>query len=273
MARERTSFFRVVAPACPRYKQRMSQENKTAFISAGAVRVGRAVALHLAQRGWNVAFQYGKSGTEATSLVKEIEALGRKALGIPCDLSAEPAPEKLIAQAASAFGPVHLLINNVSAFEKDSLEDISAESFRAHMDINVRVALGLIRGFVEQVETHTIMHANIINFSDGIMGWSISPSFLSYSLSKICVAALPQLLAVELAPHIRINTIALGPTLPGHMDKPDTFDKIASLTPLERVSSTEEVCHTIDYILGAPSFTGQTLMLSGGLHLKPAKSE
>ncbi len=125
--------------------------------------------------------------------------------------------------------------------------------------------LRLIRAFAAQCSASG--NSSIINIGDGMHGWSMSPNFLTYTLSKMALADLTKLLAMELAPRIRINTIAPGAMLPSHMDKPGVFKKLARLTPLKRNSNPSELCDAVSFLLRAESLTGQCIDLSGGLGL------
>lgn len=247
----------------------MKPQTKTILITGAAKRVGRAVALHLARQGWDVAVHCHASRAEAEMLAGEIRALGRRATVIGADLSDPTAVAGIIPAARAALGPITALINNAAMFEKDTLATLNAASWDAHQRVNFFAPLVLIKNFAAQFDAAP--HAPtpcIINFLDGCRGWSMSPDFLSYSASKAGLAWATEFLAVSLAPAVRLNGIALGASLPGHQDGADTFDKIAASTPLQRTSNTGEICAAVTYLLGAESVTGQVVDLGGGLHLR-----
>lgn len=237
---------------------------KHAFITGAAIRVGRAIALHLAQAGWDITLHCHQSRNEAESLAEEIERLGRKAHIVNGDLADPLVAEQLLKATPN---PVTLLIHNASVFEKDSLPTLSAERFSLHMQVNVLAPLLLTQAFTKQLPKNT--RGDVICLLDGMQGWSISPYYLSYSLSKLALQNAVTLLASSLAPHIRINGIALGATLPGAQDSPSTFDKIQTLTPLRQTSSPEEVSSAIDFLLLSKTTTGHIIDLSGGMSLAP----
>jgi NAD(P)-dependent dehydrogenase (short-subunit alcohol dehydrogenase family) len=234
-----------------------------ALITGAARRIGRAIALSLAERGYDIAVHYHKSEDAAKTLVAEIEAYGRKAVAIAAHLEAQSQVEALIPKASRLLGPVTLLVNNASHFARDTIDTANYESFLTHSQVNLYAPMALAQAFARQAPAG----GQIINLSDGVYGWSMSPNFLTYSLSKFGLLSLTELLALSLAPHIRVNAVALGPTLPGAMDKPGTFERLASLAPLKRVSSPDEVVSAVDYLLNAPSVTGQVLYLSGGMQM------
>lgn len=236
-----------------------------ALITGGAVRIGREVALALADAGWGVAIHYHRSEKEARALAASIHKKGGHAVAIKANLADEKAVSKLMPQAVKLLGgPVTCLVNNASVFGKDSLETLSSSSWQRHMGVNFHAPLLLAKEMARQ----NIKNGIIINLLDGIWGWSMSPHFLSYSLSKLGLWNATELLARELAPHIRVNGVALGPTLIGKQDKEETFTKLAARAPLKRTSSPKEVCDTVLYLLNAPSVTGQVIQLGGGMHLR-----
>jgi NAD(P)-dependent dehydrogenase (short-subunit alcohol dehydrogenase family) len=237
----------------------------TALITGAAVRVGRVLALHLASQGWDVLIHYHHSQTEAEALADEIRALGRRAALAQADLG-QPEAARTIFAAAADLLPVTTLIHNASRFERDQLATLTPEAMRAHFAVNVETPLLLTRAFAEQFPKGELP-GNVICLLDGMIGWSISPTFLSYSLSRLALREALPLLAQELAPHIRVNGIALGATLPGEQDKPTTFAKLEWTTPLRRVSHPGEVCDAVDYLLKADGVTGQVINLSGGMNL------
>lgn len=236
---------------------------KTALITGGAIRVGKAISLHLAKRGYDIAIHYHSSKTEAEETASCVRALGRKAVTLQADLVNNLHAATLVGAATEALGPITCLINNASAFEKDSLDNFTHENFEKHFHVHVEAPLILIRDFARQLPEDG--EGNVINITDGMHGWSISDKFLTYSLSKMAMGNIAPLLARSLAPRIRINTIAPGPTLPGKQDLPGTFSKLEKILPLERVSNLEEICDTADFLLKAKSVTGQMLFLSGGI--------
>lgn len=236
--------------------------SKTVLITGAAIRVGRAMAIALADDGWNVAIHYHRSHSQAQELQSLLHSKGGKAWLVQADLSDSAAVAQMIPQINAQGVTIDCLINNAAVFEKDELATLTKESWQRHTEINLFAPLQLMRDFAAQ---YTGDSGNIINITDSVMGWSISPEFLSYSLSKLALTQATQLLVKELAPHIRINAVAPGPTLKGVQDKEDTYEKMKASIPLQCTSSPEEVCAAVRYILTAPSFTGQVIALSGGL--------
>jgi NAD(P)-dependent dehydrogenase (short-subunit alcohol dehydrogenase family) len=237
-------------------------KNRTALITGAARRLGREIALSLASEGWDIALHYNSSVKDALELAALIRRGKRKCHLLRADLN-DANEVAHVFPALARLGVVpQCLINSAAAFEKDTLETFTPESWQLHMNINLLAPLLLMRDFAAHYKGAA---GNIINITDGLSGWSMSSGFLSYALSKQGLAKTTRMLARDLAPRIRVNAVAPGPTLPGKQDKKDTFAKLKKIIPLKQVSSPLEVCHAIRYILSSPSLTGQTLSLSGGM--------
>jgi NAD(P)-dependent dehydrogenase (short-subunit alcohol dehydrogenase family) len=237
-----------------------------AFITGAAKRIGREIALHLARNGWDIAVHYRHSKAEAAELVTMIQAMGRGAAAIQGDLCIADDAARMMEEASAMLGTITALIHNASIFERDDLATVSTESFALHMTVNVQSPLMLTQAFVAQLPDDSA--GAVIALSDGLRGWSLSESFLSYSLSKLALEQMMVLLAPALAPRVRINTVALGATMQNVQDLPETFDKIKALTPLQRTTDVTDVCQVISYLLSAPMVTGQTIDITGGFALK-----
>ena len=236
---------------------------KTALITGAALRVGRALALSLAGAGWDIALHYSSSEKPARELAKVITGMGRKVHLAQADLRDLSAVACVIPSLAQQNVALDCLINNAAAFDKDALATLDPDKFHAQMDTNLVAPLLLIRDFAAHYKGED---GNIINLTDGLAGWSMSSTFLSYSLSKLGLTHATRMLALELAPRIRVNAIAPGATLASKHDTKETFAKLKEIIPLKRVSSPEEVCIAMQFLLSSPSVTGQILSLSGGLN-------
>ena len=244
---------------------------QTVLITGAAVRVGKAIAEYLASAGWQVAIHYNTSDKEAKALEASLKAQGAKVALIQADLKSDFDAEAILSEVETAIGPVHCLINNAATFHKDTLEiPITQSQFDDHMHVNLLAPLKLVQAFTKQARHHELKNASIINIGDGMHGWSYSSKHLTYALSKQGLMSLSHFLALDLAPDIRINSIGLGPTLPGPSDKPDTFDRLQQRIPLHTLSSLEDICRTVDFLLQSPTITGQNILLTGGLHCTQA---
>lgn len=235
----------------------------TILVTGGAVRVGREICLAMADAGWDVVIHYNRSEKPAQELAAIINGKKRAAHLLQADLKDETSTAGIFKTLAAKGVHVDCLVNNASLFVKNGFSDLSRASFNEHMLVNCAAPLQLTKDFVAQYKGED---GNIINITDGLEGWSMSPAFLSYALSKRTLADATAMLARTLAPRVRINAIAPGATLEGAQDKQDTFNKLRDIAPLKRTGSLPELCATICYIVSSPSLTGQTITLSGGMH-------
>jgi NAD(P)-dependent dehydrogenase (short-subunit alcohol dehydrogenase family) len=237
---------------------------RTALVTGAGVRIGRAIALGLAKAGWAVAVHYRRSGDAARETVAEIEAAGGRAVAVAADLNDESQVETLVSRAADSLGPITCLINNASLFERDEALTATRESWNRHMEANLRAPFVLIQALARQLPDG--QPGNVINLIDQRV-WKLTPDFTSYTLSKAGLWTLTQTLAQALAPRIRVNAIAPGPTLPSSRQTEESFGRQVESLPLQRNPSLEEFSAAVSFILEAASFTGQMIALDGGQHL------
>lgn len=238
---------------------------KAALVTGAARRIGREIALALAEDGWNVALciRHNRPDQDATELVREIEAKGVRAVVLPADLRDMGAVEKLVPDAAAALGPLSLLVNNASVFEPDEAATMTYESWTDHMDVNLRAPAFLARAFNAQLPA---TGGNIVNIVDQRV-WRPNPLFFSYTMSKMALWDMTRVMAQSFAPNIRVNAIGPGPTLANTHQSPEDFAREAEATILKRGTSPREICAAIRFILAAPAMTGQMIALDGGQHL------
>lgn len=233
-----------------------------ALITGGAKRIGKAVALRLAEEGWNIALHYRTSQKEAEETAEAIHALGQRATLLPADLAMEGETALLMDRAREAMGPITLLVNNASTFYMDKLGDMTRRSWDEHLESNLRAPLVLSQAFAAQMEGQ----GNIINMLDQRV-FKPTPFFFSYTIAKTGLWVATRTMALSLAPHIRVNGIGPGPTLPSPKQSPQQFADHCDAMPLRRGGSPEEVAQAVLFILNTPSMTGQMIALDGGEHL------
>ncbi len=244
-----------------------------ALVTGGAKRLGRAMALYLAGRGYDVAVHYHGSAEAAEATVAEARALGVQAVALCADLLDEAATAALVPAAAEALGgPLDLLINNASIFEYDNLRSATRTSWDRHMGSNLRAPFVLIQAFAEQApkaERSTgepRAQAMVLNMIDQRV-LKPTPEFMTYSLAKAALWSLTRTAAQALAPEIRVNAIGPGPTLQGTRQSADHFARQRAATILERGADPADICAALGYFLDAPAVTGQLLCVDGGQHL------
>ncbi len=235
-----------------------------ALVTGAARRIGRAVALGLARDGWAIAIHYRASRDDAEALAKRIEAEGGRAAPIAADLAREDEAQALLPAAARALGPIGCLVNNAALFENDLADTATRRSWDAHLETNLRAPFVLMQAFAAQLPAAA--EGNVINMLDERV-WSLTPYFVSYSVSKAGLWALTQSMALALAPRIRVNGIGPGPTLPSPRQTDEQFARQAAAMPLRRGATPEEIVAAVRFILASPAMTGQMIALDGGQHL------
>jgi len=245
---------------------------RAALVTGGARRIGRAIALALAGAGFDVAIHHATSAAEAEELAGRIRALGRRATTLRAELSREAEVEALIPDATAALGPVGVLVNNASRFERDEWDDATRESWDAHLEPNLRAPFVLTQAMALALPDGA--EGAVVNMLDQRV-LSLTPHFVSYTVSKAGLWALTQSMALALAPRVRVNGIGPGPTLASARQSEAQFRAQCDGTPLRRGSSPEEVADALLALLALPSVTGQVIALDGGQHLQwsPARGQ
>jgi NAD(P)-dependent dehydrogenase (short-subunit alcohol dehydrogenase family) len=248
-----------ISPAVPR----------TALVTGGAKRLGRAIALGLAEAGFDVAVHYAGSAAEAAGTADEIRAMGRRAVTLQAELGREAEVTGLVPAAAEALGPIGVLVNNASTFERDEWRDVTRESWDRHLEPNLRAPFVLAQAMAKALPETA--QGLVLNMLDQRV-WSLTPHFVSYTVSKAGLWALTRSLALALAPRIRVNAIGPGPAMPSPRQTQAQFDRQWASVPLRHGTGPEEVARAALAILALPSMTGQMIALDGGQHLQWAPS-
>lgn len=250
------------------------QQQKSVLITGAAKRIGRVIALALAQRGWNVAVHYGRSALEAADTVRQIHALGAHAAAVQCDLADAAAVRTLLARAAdalqlpvSSFGCV---VNNASLFEHDSAADFSQDMLDRHMHANLAAPILLTKAL--HAATKEGAQALVINLLDQKLV-NLNPDFLSYTLSKAALQTATIMLAQALAPKLRVVGISPGITLISGDQTAAGFASAHQRTPLGRSSTPEDIAATVCFALENRAITGTTIVVDGGQHLIPLQRD
>jgi NAD(P)-dependent dehydrogenase (short-subunit alcohol dehydrogenase family) len=242
----------------------MAEEKKllgrVVLVTGAAKRLGRVVALRLAEEGADIAVHYGKSADEAHELVATIQKMGRGAAAFSAELTNVSAIQKLVADVAAHFGQLDILVNSAANFLETKFGETTEQTWDASLDTNLKAPF-----FCAQAAAPYIARSGrgiIINFADigGLLGWR---EFLPHSISKAGVLLMTRVLAKELAPAIRVNAIAPGTiTLPG--DPPEWQQDFIRLAPLRRSGRPEEIADAVLFLISAGFITGQVLVLDGG---------
>ena len=238
-----------------------------ALVTGGAMRIGRAIALALAADGWDIAVHFGRSRDEAAGTVREIEARGRRAVALACDLADAGAVRALCGRCAEALGPLTCVVNNAALFEYDSAADFRPETLARLNSVNVAAPLLLAQALAAQLPADR--QGVVVNLLDQKL-FNPNPDFLSYTLSKSALKEATRLLARALAPRLRVVGVAPGITLRSGDQSDAGFAAAHAKTPLGRSSTPEDVAQAVVYAVRAHAVTGTTLLVDGGQHLVPS---
>ncbi|MCO6450880.1 MAG: SDR family oxidoreductase [Caldilineales bacterium] len=239
----------------------MNITNRTILITGAAQRVGRVIALHLAERGANITFTYLDDSEPWRETLAEIEALGVNALALPMNVLNPERPAEVVAQVIERFGRIDVLVNNASVWLSDPFLDISLERWRAALDVN------LTGPFLcsQAVAPHMLAQGEgvIINITD-LSAFQTWKNYAHHAASKAGLVALTRVMAAELAPTVRVNAIAPGTVLlpPNAPDSKRQWAEENSL--LKRVGSPEDVAKTVAFLIEMDFATGAVYFMDGG---------
>ncbi len=236
----------------------------TALVTGAGQRLGRAMALHCAARGFAVAVHYNRSREAAEAVVREIEAMGGRAAAVAADLSDSAAVGELVAKAAAALGPVTCLINNASTFENDSIQSMTPESWRLHLAVNAEAPARLAQQMAAALPDGA--EGLIVNMLDEAVARP-GPSFFTYTISKAALASMTEMLAQALGPRIRVNGIAPGLILNSGHPSQEAFEQAHRNTLLGRGPGADAIVRALDYLMDADTVTGEILYVDAGKHL------
>lgn len=243
-----------LSPALPR----------TALVTGGARRIGAALVRALAADGFAVAIHYRESRVDAEALAAEIIAKGGRAKALPADLAIEASVQELAAAATAAFGPLGVLVNNASVFERDEVASATRASWDAHIEANLRAPFVLGQSLARHLPAEA--EGAIVNMIDQRV-WNLTPHFTSYTVAKAGLWTLTQTMAMALAPRIRVNAIGPGPTIASARQDPAQFARQVASVPLQRGPTLDELADALRFVLSARALTGQMIALDGGQHL------
>lgn len=242
-----------------------------ALVTGAARRVGRVIALDLARHGFDVAVHFHRSEADAQDVVQAARDLGARAQAFAANLSDEAAASALVPDVVRYFGALDALVNNASAFAYDDLESFSYATLQQQMAANAGAAVVLAQGLHRHrlqaaPDTTTGTPACVVNLLDQKL-WNPNPDYFSYTMSKAALESATTMLAMALAPHVRVCGVAPGVTLLSGDMSDEEFGRAHQMTPLRRSSTPEDVAQAVRFLLQAPAITGTTLLVDGGQHL------
>ena len=241
------------------------------LVTGAAKRLGREIALALAAGGWRVAVHYRSSAQDAIDTVADCSRIQGDSGLFDADLGDEGAVRQLVPRIIERFGQVDAVVNSASAFEQDDAASFSFAGLEKHLRSNTGAPILLAQALHTHLASRnpageTTARGAVVNLLDQKL-WNQNPDFLSYTLSKAALEAANTMLAMALAPLIRVVGVAPGLTLTSHLLTDTQFEALHKLSPLGRSSTPADVAATVKFALDNQSITGTTLLVDGGQHL------
>jgi len=232
----------------------MTLDGRVVLVTGGGIRLGRAIVQALAAEGATLAVHHHGSAEAARALVAELRASGRRAEAFQADLTDDAQLQALVPEVERSLGPVHVLVNSAARFTRAAFLDTDAATLDGEWRLNARAPFLLTRaaarGMVERREGVVV---NVLDIGG------------AYCMTKAALHMLTQVLAVELAPHVRVNGVAPGTVLPPESLTPEERERLRSRIPLQRFGTPEDVAHTVRFLVTGPDFiTGQVVAVEGG---------
>jgi NAD(P)-dependent dehydrogenase (short-subunit alcohol dehydrogenase family) len=236
---------------------------KKIIITGAATRMGAAIAKKLSGPNVEIVIHYNRSKLNAEKLQKQLRKNKTKVWLVKGDLSKENDLKKIIKFAKSKLKFFDCLINNASLFENDNLKNLTSKSWDNHLNVNLKAPAFLTKAFAKNIKGK---NNNIINIIDQRV-FKLTPFFTSYTLSKTGLYTLTKTSAMSLAPNIRVNGIAPGPTIKNKRQTDKHFKKQYLATPLRQQVDVKEICNAVDFFIKNSSITGQVIAIDSGQSL------
>lgn len=242
----------------------MEIEGKIALVTGSAKRVGRAIALALAERGAELVIHYRDSEREAQELLALLKRAGGKPVAVRGDVSVAADVDRIVETAMQAFGRIEILVNNAAIFSRTPFENLTEEDWDRFLDVNLKGPFLLCR------KIGGIMlrqgRGKIISLAD-IAAFKVWAEYIPYSVSKAGLIALTRGLAKALAPAVQVNAVAPGAVLLPEGTTPEERERAIRRVPLDRLGAPEDIARAVVYLIENDFITGEVLRVDGGQHL------
>ncbi len=241
----------------------MTLDGRVALVTGGGIRLGRAIVQALAGDGATVAVHHHGSGEAAQGLVAELRKAGRRAEAFRADLTDDAELVALVPEVERSLGPVSVLVNSAARFTRATFLDTDAATLDAEWRLNARAPFLLTRAVARgMVERKDGVVVNVLDIGGALVPWR---NYSAYCMTKAALHMLTQVLALELAPHVRVNGVAPGTVLPPESLSPEEREQLRSRIPMQRFGTPEDVAETVRFLVAGPDFiTGQVVAVDGG---------
>ncbi len=240
--------------------------SSTVLVTGAGKRLGREIALALARAGWRVAVHYKQSEAEARATANECSRHTPGAAAFQADLEDEASTHTLVPAVVQALGRLDAVVNSASLFEFDEAASLSHAQLFKHLAVNTAAPVLLARALWQHLQQRQAQGV-VVNLLDQKL-WNQNPDFFSYTLSKAALEAANTMLALALAPQLRVVGVAPGLTLTSDYLSEQEFQALHTLSPLGRSSTAADVAATVLFACSNASITGTTLLVDGGQHLR-----
>ena len=232
--------------------------NRTAIITGGAKLLGAAMAVALANEGWDIALHYNTSSEEAASLSKRIEALGKSCKRFQADFNRMKDVRALLPSVLAEMQDVDVLINSVSIFGRARMVETTEDIFDSHFQVNLKAPFFLSQAFAAHCGK-----GHIINLLDTRIAKN-TVQYFAYGLTKKALLAFTEMAAVELGPSIRVNAVAPGLILPSAGTNSGTFENMGKKIPAHATGHPDDIVSAVLFLLKSRFITGECIFVDGG---------
>jgi len=241
----------------------MTLDGRVTLVTGGAIRVGRAIVEALAADGATVAVHHHGSANEARALVTELRGRGRRAEAFRADLTDDGQLATLVADVEQTLGPIQILVNSAAQFTRAPFLDTDASMLDAEWRLNARAPFLLTRAVARgMLERRNGVVVNVLDIGGALVPWR---NYSAYCMTKAAMQMLTQVLALELAPHVRVNGVAPGTVLPPESLGAEEREQLRARIPLQRFGTAEDVAATVRFLITGSDFvTGEVIVVDGG---------
>jgi len=232
------------------------------LITGGAKRLGKEMALSLAQKGWDVALHFRNSESDAETTQQRIEKTGVVCRLFQANLERAQEAVDMLKKVLKEFPELDLLVNNASVFDESPLVTVDEEVFDRQFDVNFKSPFFMTQQYIKNCQS-----GHVVNILDTKIQSNRAGRFTAYNLSKKALMHLTQMSAIDLAPRFRVNAIAPGPVLKASHASEEEFQIRIQQTPLKLEIPGSSIVSALNYLIGNPNLTGEILYCDNGSHL------